>query len=97
MIDTQDKLNAFVDTDRMGILAKALEEFNSTSDDDVWGTYRVSATYEMVDFNIYQQDDSPNLTVWAYALKHEDDNPEYTVTVNSVIGAFVAHVLFEEN
>lgn len=93
MIDTQEKLDAIVDEHKVALLANAIEEFVSTSDDDVWGTYWVSAE-EQVDFNIYQQDDSPNLTVWAYALQHEMGDPAYALTVNTSIGAFVAHIDF---
>lgn len=93
MIDTQEKLWTVVDAHRVGILAKALEEFESTSDGDVWGTYWVSAE-DQVDFNIYEDEDNGNLTVWAYALQHEEGNPDYMKTVNTEIGTFVAHVDF---
>lgn len=96
MIDTQEKLYAVVDVRRVDILAEALKTFLSTSDDDVWGTYWLDEK-EQVDFNIYQQDDSPNLTVWAYALQHEMDDPEYMLTVNTDIGAFVAYADFVDH
>jgi len=82
MIDTQEKLDAVVDEHKTDILAVAMKEFVSTSDDDVWGTYWVSAE-EQVDFNIYQQDDSANLPVWAYALKHEMIDPKYALTLHT--------------
>lgn len=96
MIDTQEKLDAVVYAHKVDILAVAMKEFVSTSDDDVWGTYWVSDE-EQVDFNIYQQDDGPNLTVWAYALQHEMGDPAYALTVNTTIGAFVAHIDFVDN
>ena len=96
MIDTQEKLYKAVDAHRIAILAEAVREYdNSNGEDDVWGTYWIS-TEEQVDFNIYQQDDSANLTVWAYALKHEMGDPADALTVNTAIGAFVAHVDFVE-
>jgi hypothetical protein len=91
MIDTQEKLEAVFKEHRIAILGEALKDFAKCRDSDVWGTYWIDEE-DQVDYNVYQSDDSDNLTVWVYALKHTPEDPTYIMTVNTEIGLFVAHV-----
>lgn len=95
MIDTQEKLDKAVDAYRALVLIDALKEFAETGDYDVWGTHWVDKT-EPFDFNIYEDEETGDLTVWAYALQHEIGDPEDALTINTEISTFVARVKWRE-
>lgn len=95
MIDTQDKLNAFVTEHRMAILAQAIDEFlgkPETQEDDVWGTYDI-AFEEQCDFNTYRPEDENRINITAYAVREMGDG---TVQVNTEIGALVADIEWKD-
>ena len=95
MIDTQKRLDEVVNIYLIEILAEALKEYQTTDDTDVWSTYQIDEE-DQVDFNIYQPDeDSPNLTVVAYALRYVPGDEPFALQVNTQIGTFVAHIDFE--
>ena len=94
MIDTYEKLVSVVDEHKNKIVARAMDEYVQTGDDDVWGTF--SFGEEEIDFNIYKQEDDDAITIWAYALKSVPDEAPYVKQVNTEIGVFVAYVDYME-
>ena len=94
MIDTHEKLEVVINTHKYEIVAKAMEEFIDCADDDVWGTYWVSAE-DQIDFNVFKLDEEDKIHVWAYALRSTPDEAPYVLQVNTSIGYLVATVDFE--
>ena len=95
MIDTQDKLNAFVTEHRRAILAQAIDEFlgkPETQEDDIWGTHYIDFE-EQCDFNTYRPEDENRINVTAYALREMGDG---TVQVDTQIGALVADITWKD-
>lgn len=98
MIDTQEKLDAFVREHRVRILADALEHLNSQPEDqepDVWGNTWIDHENQ-VDFNIYQPEDSNVIHIHAYALRHVPEEEPYILQVNTGIGCLVGDVVLPE-
>lgn len=94
MIDTLEKLNAFVEEHRMAMLAQAVDEFfgkPETQEDDVWGTYHIDFEGQC-DFNTYRPEDENRVNITAYALREMGDG---TVQVNGEIGCLVADIKWE--
>jgi hypothetical protein len=96
MIDTQEKLDKFVESHRIDIVAEAMKAFVSTSDDDVWDTFHVSGGEEC-DYNIYQTDEGTEgpIYIHAYALRHVPEDAPHTLQVNTGIGCHVADIKWE--
>lgn len=95
MIDTQEKLNAFVKAHRMAILAQALRELNQSPENqepDIWGNFWLDYDNQC-DFNTYMPEDETRINITAYALREfgPDD-----VQVNTQIGALVADVEWKD-
>lgn len=94
MIDTQEKLNAFVEEHRMAILAQAADEFfgkPETQEDDVWGTYGIDFE-EQCDFNTYRPEDENRINITAYAVREMEDG---TAQINTEIECLVADIKWE--
>ena len=93
MIDTHEKLEVVINTHKYEIVAKAMEEFIDCADDDVWGTYWVSAE-DQIDFNAFKPEEEEKIHVWAFALRSTPDEAPYVLQVNTSIGYLVATLDF---
>ena len=96
MIDTLEKLYKAVDAHRISILTEAVKEYEDSNDEDVWGTYWISAE-DQVDFNIYRPDESKVIHVYAYALKRDPGEPSYMLSVDTSTECWVADIKIEED
>lgn len=94
MIDTYEKLEAVVNAHKYEIVARAMEEFIDCADDDVWGTYWVTAE-DQIDFNVFKLEEEDKINVWAYPLKRVPNEAPYVLQVNTEIDYLVATVDFE--
>lgn len=93
MIDTQEKLDAFVKEHRIRMVEKAIKELNESPEEqepDIWVSYWLSHE-EQCDINIYQPEDG-HINITAYAL-HELGPDE--LQVNTEIGCLVADITWE--
>jgi len=80
MIDTQDKLEAFVKEHRFAMLTVAVRDFSADAEsngDDVWTTYFNRETNDRCDINIYRSEDSNEIYIVAYALKQSPEGERY--------------------
>jgi hypothetical protein len=93
VIDTLEKLEAFVEEHRLAMLAQALEELSDSPENqepDIWGTYHLNYE-EQCDFNIYQPEDG-HINITAYPLREVGDS----VQVNTEMGGcLVANIKWE--
>ena len=95
MIDTQNKLNAFVETHRARMLEQCIKEFNDRPEDqepDIWVSFWLSHE-EQCDINVYQPEDEDRINITAYAL-HGIGPDEFEV--NTQIGCLVADITWAE-
>jgi hypothetical protein len=80
MIDTQDKLEAFVKEHRLAMLTVAVRDFSAdaeSSGDDVWTIYFNRETNDRCDINIFRPEGSNEIYIKAYALKQSPKGARY--------------------
>ena len=90
MIDTQEKLDAFVEQNRAHMIEQAIKELNESPENqepDIWVSHRLSHE-EQCDMNVYQPEDG-HINIMAYALR---EFPDETLQVNTSIGCLVADI-----
>jgi len=93
MIDTQEKLNAFVERNRAHMIEQAIKELNESPENqepDIWVSHWLSHE-EQCDMNVYQPEDG-HINITAYALREFEDG---TVEVNTQFGCLVADIKWE--
>ena len=93
MIDTQQKLDAFVETHRLRMVEQSIKELNESpegQEPDIWVSFWLSHE-EQCDINIYQPEDG-HINVTAYALRELGPDE---LQVNTEIGALVADIKWE--
>ena len=94
MIDTQEKLDAFVEQNRTHMVEKAVKELNERPWDqepDIWVSFWLTHE-EQCDINIYEPEDG-HINITAYALRELGADE---LQVNTEIGVLVADIKWEE-
>jgi hypothetical protein len=97
MIDTQEKLDAFVKAHRIRMIAEAMVAFARYAegdDNDVWNAFMAS-DLEQCDYNIHRPEDSNLIRIVAYALKHVPNEAPHVLQVNTRIECHVADITWE--
>jgi len=93
MIDTQEKLNAFVERNRAHMIEQAIKELNESPENqepDIWVSHWLSHE-EQCDMNVYQFEDG-HINISAYAVEEFDGDK---LQVNTAIGCLVADIKWE--
>ena len=97
MIDTQEKLDAFVKEHRIRIIGEAgvaFARYAESDGDDVWNAFRLSND-EQCDYNIYRPEDSNTIHIMAYAVEHVPGEAPHVLQVNTRIECHVADITWE--
>ena len=90
MIDTQEKLDAFVEEYRLRMVEQSIKELNESpegQEPDIWVSFWLSHENQC-DINIYQPEDG-HINITAYALREFGAD---MVEVNTQIGCLVADI-----
>ena len=98
MIDTQEKLDAFVEEHRIRIIGEAGVAFARYAEgdgDDVWNAFRLNDD-EQCDYNVYRPEDSNLIQIVAYAVEHVPGEEPHILQINTSIECHVADIKWEE-
>lgn len=98
MIDTQEKLDAFVKAHRIRMIAEAGVAFARYAEgdgDDVWNAFRLSDD-EQCDYNVYRPEDSNTIHIMAFAVEHVPGEEPHVLQINTAIECHVADITWEE-
>lgn len=93
MIDTQEKLDTFVEQNRTHMVEKAVKELNErpwNQEPDIWVNFWLTHE-EQCDINIYQPEDG-HINITDYALREFDSD---VIEVNTQIGCLIADIKWE--
>jgi len=97
MIDTQEKLDTFVEKHRIRMIAEAGVAFARYAEgdgDDVWNAFRLSDD-EQCDYNVYRPDECNLICIVAYAVKHVPGEEPHVLQINTKIECHVADIRWE--
>lgn len=98
MIDTQEKLDAFVGAYRTRMIAEAgvsFARYAESDGDDVWNAFRLSDD-EQCDYNVYRPDECNLIRIMAYAVEHVPGEEPHVLQINTAIECHVADITWEE-